>query len=137
MNNRQLPLLVVIAVLIASISHAESAPVALAPLAPSAVVAVTAKPKAPSISGKAKFATVEASLSLAAEGLKGGCETAKASGDSPFRTLQSMDFRLPAAVYAASQRCPDGMSWRCVPSCAEKHPLTGECTIWIPVCGCM
>ena len=121
MNNRQLPLLIVIAVLFSSISHAEPAP---------------AKPKASSTSGAAKFASVEASLSLAAEGLKGGCETARASGDSPFRTLQSMDFRLPAAVYAASQRCPDGMRWACHPSCVEENPQTGKCIAWVPVCGC-
>ena len=112
--------LLLAAVLVASMSHAAD----LKPLAPRAVIA-------------AKFASVEASLNLAAEGLKGGCESARTTGDSPFRTLQGMDFRLPAAVYAASQRCPDGMSWKCVPECVQTHPLTGLCTFWIPVCGCM
>lgn len=113
---------------LASAAFAETSP-APKPLAPSVVVAATGRPAA--------VTPVEASLALAAEGLKGSCETARASGESPFGALLNANFRpaAPRAV-APARRCPGGMTWICRPYCAEEEPLTGRCIFWGASCGC-
>lgn len=136
MNIRQSPLLAVIALVLSSLSRAEPAP-APTPLAPSVVVAAAAKPKISEAARDAKIASVEAALSRAVEGLKGGCETARDSGESPFQALQSFSIQPPEAkVVLAAGRCPDRMVWACHPACAEENPQTGKCMVWVPVCGC-
>lgn len=106
----------------------------LKPLAPSEVSA-SVKPNASAAGAENRFASVEASLSLASEALKGGCETASSSGESPFRALQAIDFKLPGVVAAASERCPAGTHWDCILICKVKDPL-GNCVIEVPLCGC-
>lgn len=132
MNLGRKPLLLALtAVLLASASNAATAP-AIKPLAPSAVVA---KPVAAVALADKDSAGVESALALAAEGLKGGCETARNSGESPFRTLQDFSIK-PTIVAAAFQRCPDGTKWACHPWCNEYHPTTGKCVFWVPACAC-
>lgn len=75
---------------------------------------------------------VDEALLLAAEGLRGGSETARSSAEAPFLALGGAVFR----PVAASQRCPDGMSWVCHPYCIEESPVSGKCIFWGRACGC-
>lgn len=105
------------------------------PLAPSAVVAAAVRPKAAAVVPARTYmntSKVDEGLFLAAEGLRGGSESARTSGESSLLALQNAVFR----PVAASQRCPAGMSWVCRPYCVQEDPMTGKCISWMRDCGC-